>query len=331
MTLYRSNLPQLAGSDFLTDGGLETSLIFHYGIDLPCFAAFPLVTSEDGRETLRSYFKPYLETARQRKLGFILDTVTWRANADWGAKLGYSAEALAGVLRMSVAFACELRETYATANSPIVINGILGPRSDGYRAGDRMSPKEAERYHEAQIEVFHATQADMVSAVTLTYPEEAIGIVRAAQAHGMPVVISFTVETDGRLPSEETLQDAIEQVDAATGSGPAYYMINCAHPTHFESTMAGHGAWLGRIRGIRANASTMSHAELDAATELDAGDPEDLGRHYRALRHRLTQLRVLGGCCGTDHRHIAAICEACQPRAAEPREALAAAGVSMRA
>jgi homocysteine S-methyltransferase len=312
--LYRSNLPQLSGGDFLTDGGLETTLVFHHGIDLPCFAAFPLIMSEVGRETLRTYFKPYLETAQERNIGFILDTVTWRTNADWGEKLGYSAEDLADVQRRSVAFAYELREVYATDRTPVVINGVLGPRGDGYKAENRMSEREAERYHAAQLEVLDDTPADMVSAITLTYPDEAIGIVRAAQSRGLPVVISFTLGTDGRLPSGDTLQEAIERVDATTGSGPIYYMINCAHPTHFESTVATEDTWLKRIKGIRANASTLSHAELDAATALDAGDPVALGRHYQSLRQRMTQLCVLGGCCGTDHRHIVAICDACNPR-----------------
>lgn len=314
MALYRSSLPQLSGGDFLTDGGLETALVFHHGIDLPCFAAFPLVMSEDGREMLRTYFEPYLETARERSTGFILDTVTWRTNADWGEKLGYSAEGLADVQRRSVAFACEMRESYATDRTPVVINGVLGPRGDGYKADSRMSTEEAEHYHAPQVDVFRDTATDMVSAITMTYPEEAIGIARAAQSRDLPVVISFTLETDGRLPSGGTLQEAIEQVDAATGSGPIYYMINCAHPTHFESTVATQETWLQRIKGIRANASTLSHAELDAATELDAGDPVALGRHYQLLRRRMTQLCVLGGCCGTDHRHIVAICEACNPR-----------------
>jgi homocysteine S-methyltransferase len=316
VALYRSDLPQLRNADFLTDGGLETTLVFHYHIDLPCFAAFPLVMTEAGRNTLRTYFAPYLETARKRNVGFILDTVTWRTNRDWGMKLGYSAEELARVERRSVAFACELRETYAAPETPVVINGILGPRGDGYNAKSRMSADEAQHYHAAQIETFRDTATDMVSAMTMTYPEEAIGIVRAAQACGLPAVISFTLETDGRLPSGDRLQDAIEAVDAATGFGPVYYMINCAHPTHFEGALATSDAWLGRVRGVRANASTLSHAELDAATELDAGDPVELSGRYKSLRRQLKRLCVMGGCCGTDHRHIAAICEACFPPAA---------------
>ncbi len=328
MALYRSNLPQLSGRDFLTDGGLETTLVFHEGIDLPCFAAFPLVMNEEGRNVLRTYFAPYLETARNRDLGFILDTVTWRANRDWGAKLGYSEEGLADVQRRSVAFARELRDAYDTPRTPVVINGILGSRGDGYRPDSRMSADDAQHYHAPQIEAFRDTEADMVSAMTLNYPEEAIGIVRAAQACGMPVAISFTVETDGRLPTGETLQEAIEAVDAGTLAGPIYYMINCAHPSHFEGVLSTSEGWLGRIRGVRANASTLSHAELDAATELDAGDPVELSGRYKSLRRQLKRLCVMGGCCGTDHRHIAAICEACFPPAARSiDDRLAAAAI----
>lgn len=313
MALYRSHLRPLFKGDFLTDGGLETTLVFHHGIDLPCFAAFPLVMTEEGRRTLWSYFSSYLETAGDKKVGFILDTVTWRANADWGEKLGYSADDLVDVQRRSIDFACELRETFETDHAPVLINGIIGPRGDGYNADRQMSVEDAELYHAAQMGAFHETGADMVSAMTMTYPEEAIGIVNAARQRQMPVAISFTVETDGRLPSGHSLKDAIEWVDEATESWPIYYMINCAHPQHFEGTLSADEAWVGRIRGLRANASTLSHAELDAATELDAGDPVSLGQSYKDLRQRLKQLCVFGGCCGTDHRHIVAICEACSP------------------
>jgi homocysteine S-methyltransferase len=311
MSLYRDRLPQLDGGMFLADGGLETTLVFLNGVDLPCFAAFPLVEREDGRAMLRGYFEPYLAIAREHGHGFILDTPTWRANPDWGERLGYTPEALAAINRRSVDLLVELREGEAGKDIPIVINGVLGPRGDGYKVELRMTAEEAERYHEAQIDDFRATEADMVSAITMTYPEEAIGIARAARAHGMPAVIAFTVATDGRLPSGDTLGAAIEQVDEATGGSPAYYMVNCAHPLHFEDALAPDEPWRHRIRGIRANASTRSHAELDNATELDPGDPADLGRRYRELRERLGGLAVVGGCCGTDHRHIAAICTAC--------------------
>lgn len=309
MAKYRENLPQLTGRAFLCDGGMETTLIFREGLDLPCFASFVLLADSEGRRRLESYFLPYLEIARKHGAGFILDTPTWRANADWGAKLGYGPEALAAINGDAVDFLLGLRRRFDTETTPCVISTVIGPRGDGYKAG-RMDAAEAEAYHTAQIASVADTEVDMVSAYTLTNVDEAIGIARAARAHALPCSISFTLETDGRLVTGRTLRDAIETVDAATQGSVAYFMVNCAHPTHFAGSFEA-GDWRDRILGIRANASTKSHAELDESETLDDGDPSDLGRRYRALRSALPSMRVMGGCCGTDHRHVAAICEAC--------------------
>jgi S-methylmethionine-dependent homocysteine/selenocysteine methylase len=299
-------LPQLAADrPFVTDGGLETTLIFHQGLDLPHFAAFDLLKDEAGAEALRRYYEPYLAIAREQGTGIVLDTATWRANRDWAERLGYSPDELAEANRRAVALVEGLREP----DVPSVLNGVVGPRGDGYVVGETMTAEEAEAYHAEQIGTFATTAADMVSAITMTYVEEAIGIARAAAAAGLPAVISFTVETDGRLPSGQALREAIEQTDAATGSSPAYYMVNCAHPTHFAGVLTD-GAWLERIGGLRANASTMSHAELDEATELDEGDPDELAAGYKAVSERLPNVVVLGGCCGTDARHVAAVADA---------------------
>jgi S-methylmethionine-dependent homocysteine/selenocysteine methylase len=306
---YRDHLPQVEEDRlFLTDGGLETTLIFHQGLDLPSFAAFDLLKDEAGVQALREYFRPYLAIAREQGAGFVLDTATWRANPDWGAQLGYSTEELDRANRKAVALAKEIRDAEESEGTPIVIDGVVGPRGDGYDPGEMMSADDAERYHSQQIGTFSDTAADMVSAITMTYPEEAVGIARAARAAGIPAAISFTVETDGRLPNGQSLNEAVEQVDAETEGAPAYFMINCAHPRHFEAVLDEDGGWLDRIAGIRANASTKSHAELDEAEELDDGDPADLGARYRALKPRLRQVNVLGGCCGTDQRHIAEVC-----------------------
>ncbi|WFU48428.1 homocysteine S-methyltransferase family protein [Sinorhizobium terangae] len=315
MAKYRENLPLLNGGTFLSDGGMETTLIFHDGFELPHFASFVLLSSAEGRRKLLQYYTHYLDIARRHDTGFILDTATWRANADWGEKLGYDADALATANRDAVYLLTELRDQYERPQAPIVLNGAIGPRGDGYKAG-RMNADEAEDYHAAQIATFAASEADMVSGITLNNVNEGIGIARAARRYGMPCAISFTVETDGRLVTGQSLQDAIETVDAETNGYPHYYMINCAHPSHFDGALDQGQAWVKRIGGIRANASMMSHAELDESETLDAGDPADLARRYRSLTGRLPQLRVLGGCCGTDHRHIAAICEACLPRTA---------------
>jgi S-methylmethionine-dependent homocysteine/selenocysteine methylase len=310
MAKYRHHLPQLNGDLFLTDGGIETTLIFHAGLDLPFFAAFHLLKDEQGAAALRQYFASHAAIARQYGVGFILESATWRASSDWGNKLGYSRQALDEANRKAIAFLHELRLELETDRVPMVISGCVGPRGDGYNPGVIMSPEEAEAYHAAQIGTFAATEADLVTAITMTNTNEAIGVTRAARATGMPVVISFTVETDGTLPTGQPLQEAIQEVDAATDRAPAYYMINCAHPSHFEAVLDGQ-AWMERLRGIRANASKRSHAELDEATDLDDGNPVELGQQYRDLRARFIQINVLGGCCGTDHRHIEQIATAC--------------------
>ncbi|MDI7861315.1 homocysteine S-methyltransferase family protein [Rhizobiaceae bacterium n13] len=315
MAKYRNNLPLLQGGTFLSDGGMETVLIFQEGVELPQFASFVLLDTAEGRQRLKDYYVPYLDLARRHDTGFVLETPTWRSSADWGAKLGYDAAALKAINEKAVALAVELRREHERPGRPIVINGAIGPRGDGYKAGN-MDVIEAEDFHSAQIATFAGTEADMVTGFTLNNIDEAIGIALAAKAHGIPCAISFTVETDGRIVTGRTMQDAIESVDAATEGYPHYYMINCAHPSHFEDALDHGSSWIRRIGGFNANASTMSHAELDNSEVLDAGDPVDLGRRYRNLVGRMPQVRVLGGCCGTDHRHIAAICEACLPAAA---------------
>lgn len=310
MPKYRNSLPQLSGQLFLTDGGMETTLVFHEGIDLPNFAAFDLLKTEEGVQKIRDYFRLNAAIATENKVGFVLESVTWRASSDWGTLMGYSDIALDAINHQSIEMLEELREELETEDSPMVISGCIGPRGDGYNPDVFMTAEQAQTYHAAQIKSLSASAADMVTAMTITYVEEAIGIARAASAENIPVIISFTVETDGRLPSGQALKEAIEQVDAETNAAPAYYMINCAHPEHFEDTLTGDGSWLQRIQGIRANASKKSHAELDECETLDEGNPVELGHAYQSFSKKLKQLKVFGGCCGTDHRHVQAICQA---------------------
>ncbi|SDL04163.1 homocysteine S-methyltransferase family protein [Aliiruegeria lutimaris] len=293
-----------AEAPYLTDGGLETTLIFHYGLDLPCFAAFPLLDSAEGRGHLETYYGTYAEIARRAETGFVLDVPSWRASPDWGAELGYGADDLERVNREGAEFAQSLRRKWETETTPILVNGVVGPRGDGYVLDVAMTRGEAETFHAPQIAALVSGGVEMVTAVTMTYVDEAIGVALAAIALSVPVVISFTVETDGRLPSGQPLRDAIAEVDAATESGVLYFMINCAHPDHFKGDVAGDGAWRYRLGGLRSNASRLSHEELDNAEDLDAGDPVEFGQLNRALMADLPNIRVLGGCCGTDDRHI---------------------------
>lgn len=310
MMKYHEALPQLNGGLFVTDGGIETCLIFHDGLDLPHFAAFHLLRDASGTAALRRYYRRYAAIAAAHGLGFVFESPTWRASPDWGERLGYAPAALRDVNRRAIELGRELRAEQG-ADAPIVLSGCVGPRGDGYSPERRLGSDEARAYHAGQIETFAASGADMVTAITMTHVGEAVGITRAAVAAGLPVAVSFTLETDGRLPTGDDLGEAIAEVDDLTAGAPAYYMINCAHPTHFAAMLATGGAWTRRVRGLRANASRRSHAELDQAGDLDDGDPRELGEQYAALRRILPGLAVVGGCCGTDHRHVEAVCRAC--------------------
>jgi S-methylmethionine-dependent homocysteine/selenocysteine methylase len=311
MATYRHQLPQLTGGIFLTDGGIETTLIYDDGFDLPDFAAFPLLDDAAGHAALQRYFDAYLDVAVRHRVGIVLETPTWRASPDWAARQSYTAERLMEVNQAAVDLLVAARHRWEQPDTPVVISGCIGPRGDGYQPDELMTVEEACAYHSLQARAFATSEADLITAITMNHPAEAIGVALAARDAAMPVVISFTVETDGTLPSGNRLGDAITGVDEAAGGYPAYYMINCAHPIHFAPTLDREAPWTARIGGIRANASTMSHAELDAATELDGGDPADLAERYRELRNRHPHLRVLGGCCGTNHHHIDAIAAAC--------------------
>jgi homocysteine S-methyltransferase len=309
MATYRNELPQLSGDLFLTDGGIETDLIFNNGIEIREFAAHTLLPDSRGREALANYFRGFLSLAREKDAGFILDSQTWKAQMHWAGDLGAREEELGEANRESLAFITGLRDEYSGNAMPVVLNGLVGPRGDAYAPDAEIAAHEAEAYHAKQIGWLAKTEADMITALTLTQSEEAIGIVRAARAVDLPVVISFTVETDGNLPSGQPLCDAIVAVDEATEAGAAYFMVNCAHPDHFTHVLEDAG-WSRRIRGLRCNASRKSHAELDESETLDAGDPVELASQYKAMREQLPWLNVFGGCCGSDLRHVTEIADA---------------------
>ena len=305
-------LPLSVDGYFLSDGGIETTLIFHDGVDLPLFASFVLLDSKEGRRALTDYYERHIAVARAHNLGFILESPTWRSSRDWGRELGYSAAELDRVNADAIYLMRTLRNRHEDSVSPLVISGCVGPRGDGYVPGELMTSIEARDYHAPQIAAMATAGADMITAITMNNTPEALGIALAAKDQDVPVVIAFTVETDGALATGQTLADAIRQVDEATGGYPHYFMVNCAHPDHFDHVLHDEGEWLNRIGGVRANASRMSHAELDESEVLDDGNPTELGEDYRRLMKLLPNLRVMGGCCGTDHRHVDAMGHACK-------------------
>ena len=309
MPRYRNSLPQLSGDIYLADGGVETDLIFNHGIEIREFAAHTLLPDPKGRAAMTRYFEGFLDLARQQNTGFVLDTVTWKAHRHWAEKLGATDDELKAANEECVRFIAELRDRFSGNAKPIVLNAVIGPRGDAYRPEAVISMDSAEQYYAQQLGWLAATEIDMVSALTFNQAGEAAGLAQAAKMVGLPAVISFTVETNGALPNGQSLADAIAEVDAATGQYPAYYMVNCAQPDHFGDTLLD-APWARRIRGIRANASRRSHAELDAAPELDAGNPHELAQQYRTLSRRMPWLNVFGGCCGSDLRHVTEIARA---------------------
>jgi homocysteine S-methyltransferase len=287
---------------------VETDLIFNHGIEVREFACFTLLLEPAGRAALAHYFDGFLALARELDVGFVLDSATWKAHTHWSASLKMSAAEFRAVNEDSIRFIGELRERHDNPK-PVVLNAVIGPRGDAYAPERAIPMADAEAYFAEQLGWLAETEVDMVSALTFTQSAEAAGFARAAKAAGLPTVVSFTVETDGALPTGQPLADAIAFVDEATSGYPAYYMINCAHPDHFASIL-GDSAWARRIKGIRANASRRSHAELDAAPELDAGNPDELAGQYRDIARLMPWLNVFGGCCGTDLRHVTKIARA---------------------
>jgi S-methylmethionine-dependent homocysteine/selenocysteine methylase len=315
---FRHGLPQLDGSLFLTDAGLETDLIFNHGIELRAFAAHTILADPGAMAIVRHYFEGFLALAAEFNAGFVLDTMTWRAHPHWSSELGESSAELRAATETAVGFAANLRDR-ADNQQPIVINAVTGPCGDAYRPDHKIEVDAAAEYFSQQLAWIAATEADMVTALTFNQATEAAGLVLAAHSAGLPSVVSFTVETDGRLPDGQPLREAIEQVDAQTGRAAAYFMINCAHPDHFSGVLD--GAWAQRIRGIRANASRRSHAELDECETLDVGNPQELGDLYAALLRGMPWLNVFGACCGGDLRHVTSIAKA----VAQDREATSSA------
>lgn len=305
-----SNLSLQYQKYWLTDGGLETWLIYHKGVELPQFASFTVLETPGGRQLMADYFKSFYRLAASQGFGYLLDTLTWRASPDWLNTMGYGEEALERINREAVKLALDLRTVWEPLDTPVFVAGTLGPRHDGYRTGTRMSAAEAHHYHKAQVSILAAAGADLVSAMTLNYTEEGAGVALAAREAGIPVLISFTVETDGNLPGGESLEDAIAETDALSGRYPMGYMINCAHPTHFLEILENSELLADRLIGVRANASCKSHAELDESTELDEGDPQALASWYPVIAERLPRMRIAGGCCGTDLKHLKAVGEA---------------------
>jgi homocysteine S-methyltransferase len=332
--MSRTKAEQMAERTFLTMGGTETFLQFEQGFPLRDSCGFEVFDDDAAFDELtRQYLEPIAEAALAGGQGLLCDSIVWRASPDWFERLGFSPDDVArvnalAVARTRVAFeGWRSRADVSEEVMPILVSGDLGPRGDGYRVEPSGLTVEAARsYHRRQIGILAEVGVDLIQAMTMTNVSEAIGIALAAAEYDLPITLSATVETDGRLPEGSSLGDFIERVEQATEGAPLFYMINCAHPIHVMPTLAEARAtgasWLARLRGFRANASAKSHAELDNSTTLDIGDPDDLAGRIAAMQREF-DFKVVGGCCGTDARHLAAIARATAVSvAAPPRETI---------
>lgn len=308
MGTQRPRLPHESDRLFLTDGGTETWLIHKRGLEVPHFSSFHLLRDRAATEAIRGYYRAFAAIAVDHGTAFIFDSLTYRASRDWGALFGYSREALEDANHACLALYREVASEAGLVDDDVVISGCVGPMRDAYEGNDAPSADAAEAYHRAQIATFRKADVDVVTALSLSSSQEALGIARAGRAAGVPVAISFMVEKDHRLQSGETLHAAIEAVDRATDRAVAYYLINCAHPLDFGPALA-HEPWIERVRGVRANASKHDHAFLSRMDHLDEGDADELAGQYGDLKARFPHMNVFGGCCGTDFHHVRKISE----------------------
>ncbi len=320
-----SKIPEPGGRTYLTEGGIETYMQYKKGHEIRHFCLFDLMNDKAAMADLREYHVQLIEAALKHKTGAVLDGVHYRTSRDWGSLLGYSPQELDEMITRGIEFYKGLAREFETPDSPMPVSGVVGPRGDAYNLSHIMSAAEAEDYHSEQIATMKAAGADFVTALTFSQVEEAIGVTRAAIAHNMPVVVSLTLGKDGHLKTGAPLGEAIEAIDWATLSGPAYYMVNCTHPVDFTPAFETPGAWVKRVCGLRANASSLEHGTLCQLGRLEEGNPVELGQQMADMARRFPHINVWGGCCGTDHVHIDEIAKAVGPARAEAMSAAQAA------
>lgn len=302
-------LPHQADRLYLTDGGIETWLMYKQGFELPYFCDFQFLDDPTGRAALQRYYREFASIAKQHRTGYVFCSLTYRASREWGQLIGYSPDALAEMNHRAIEFYREIAREVGLDPGSTLYSGCIGPRGDAYQVNPTITAESSRDYHAEQIETFRRAGVDLVTALTLKSIEEATGIARAAEAAGVPSVISFTLDRNRTVDGAHSLREAIEAVDAATNRAPAYYMINCSHPVDFGPALD-QGAWVGRIRGLRANASSLEHGQLCRLGRLEEGDAAELAAQHGEIARLYPHMNVFGGCCGTDFVHVGRICEA---------------------
>jgi S-methylmethionine-dependent homocysteine/selenocysteine methylase len=299
--------PRLENKFYLTEGGTETDVLYKWGFELPEFAMFPLLDDPKADQVIRDIYRRYFDVAEKHDTGMLIVGHDYRASPDWGAKLGYTPEGLADMERRTIGFLDSIRREYEDRVSDVYIAGGVGPRGDAYGTGGGITEAEAEDYHSVQLTTLKSTPADMAIALTINNIAEAVGIVRAAESIDIPIGISLTLTTEGRLGSGPTLRDAIETIEEKTNGAAAWFGTNCSHPLEFASALADDGPWRDRLRYVRPNAAKMDKVALCKLGHLEDGDPVELGEQMGGVARRFPRADILGGCCGTDERHLGEI------------------------
>jgi S-methylmethionine-dependent homocysteine/selenocysteine methylase len=298
--------PRKPGLLYLTEGGVETEIMYKWGHKLPHFAMFTLLDKPEAMADMKSMFARALEVAATQKTGLVLSSLDYRASPDWAALLGISADGLRDVHFRTVAFMKEVAAPFVEKIPDLVFSGVIGPRGDAYGKGGGITEEEAEDYHTPQLKNLRDAGADMACALTFNNIPEAVGVARAAKAVGIPLGLYFTLNSKGTLGSGPTLKEAVESVEEITQGAPSYYGLNCSHPLEFMESLED-GDWLKRVRSIRPNAVRMEKVALCKLGHLEDGDPEELGQQMGDIRQKFPQMDILGGCCGTDERHLGEI------------------------
>ena len=299
--------PRLENKIYLTEGGTETEILYKWGYELPEFAMFPLLDNAEADQCIRGIYRRYFDVAEAFETGLVILGHDYRASPDWARKLGYSLDGLAEMQHRTIDFLADMRSEYKGRVSDVYISGCIGPRGDAYGTGAEISESEAEDYHSVQLSTLRETDADMAIAATFNNIPEAIGVVRAAKNIGVPLGVSLTLTTESRLRSGPTLKQAVETIDEQTDGAAAWFGTNCSHPLEFEPAISETGVWTERLRYIRPNASRMEKIALCKLGHLEDGNPIELGQQMGDVAQRFPKMDILGGCCGTDERHLGEI------------------------
>ncbi len=304
MTVASPTPPIGTNEVFLTEGGIETEIMYRHGFELPEFSMLPLLDNPKAVAAIRSVLSQHLDVAAEFGLSFMLTGLDYRASPDWGAKLGYSPAGLADATIAAIDLLRDIAKNYENQIPRLLIGGILGPRGDAYSLNREITEASSEDYHAVQLETLKRAKVDFTCAMTFNNIAESVGAARAAATAGMPFSISLTLDGTSKLKSGPSLAEAITEIDAKTGNeAPDFYMINCSHPLEYEPALEA-GDWTKRLRGVRPNASKMDKLALCKLGHIEDGDPVELGAQLLSLSDRYPQLDIFGGCCGTGHNHL---------------------------